>query len=363
MTLTQAVSRIAGLCNKLATETVKVVPRIKGHVNEVCRREWNGWPWSFRQREYPIALKIAVTAGTANVSNASQSVTLSSALLSTSEHKGWYFRVSSANPCNWYKVINVTSTTVFTISPAYQGTTNATASYELIKLDYDLPPEVDEVTTVKLMFQGRAVTLTDIPSISEGTPVLVRGLPQAATIYESNPIPATYSTGTVTGTAGLNTLTGASSPAWLANVLPGDVITISSIDYTVYEVLSDTSLVLYNALTTSPSGTAYSITRQFSPKLRITPGADLAYAAIVVARRKYHNLVANTDSNELLMKYESAVIGSAVELEHIAGPDGRAAEQNQRASTLWEQARGADRGTHPRQKRRPVFMSRQPRRR
>lgn len=357
MALTDTVARIASLTNKLSTDT-RVLARIKYHVNEICRREWNGFPWSCRGREYHFATKAAVTTGTVSVTNENNLVTFSSAVLTTSEHKGWYFRVTTDNPINWYRVTHVASTTQAYISPAYTGSTAATATYELRKVDYELPSEVDELEWVKLYSNSGFVTITNPTQLNDGSVVMDSGAPMAAVVYESNPIPTTYSTGTVSGTSGQYTLTG-SGTSWLANLKPGDVITISSQDYTIYEVLTDTSLTLYNALKqTYNAGTSYSVSRQFAPKLRIKPSADRVYTVCVRARRKYHDLVNDEDSNELLNKYESAVIQSCVELEEIASPDSRAEAQNSRAAVLWMEARSQDRGSHNRRQTKPIFSNR-----
>lgn len=357
MTLTEAVSRIAALTNKLATDSIKVIPRMKAHINEVCRREWNTFPWTFRKREYMIPTVAGVTSGTVSVTNANNLITFSSAVLSTSEHQGWYFRITTDNPVNWYKVTHVASTTTAYISPAYQGTTDADAVYELRKVDYDIPSEVDQVLTLKMLADGHYITIQDPMSLNESAIVTETGMPAAAVVWESNPIPSTYTTGTVSGTIATNTLTG-SGTAWLSNLKPGDIINVSSTDYTVYEVLTDTSLTLYNALkATVSAGTTYTATRKFVAKVRVKPTSDQIYTISIIALRKYHNLVADSDSNELLNRYESAVIQSCVELEHIAGPDSRAAEQNSRASALWAEAKSQDRGQGKRQ-RKPIFSNR-----
>lgn len=358
MTLTEAITRIAALTKKLSTDSTSVIPRIRGHVNEICRREWNTFPWTFRNREYHFKLEPEVTTGTVSVTNGSNTVTFSSAVLTTSEHKGWYFRVVGDSPTNWYRVNHVISTTQANIGPAYLGTTSGTATYELRKLDYNLPPEVDEVILVKVLSDSGYVSTTDIPSISESSPVMTEGSPMVVRIYESNPIASTYTTGTVTGTSGQTSLTGASSPAWLSNILPGDVLTISGNNYTVYEVLTDTAITLYNKLKTSPSATAYTATRSFVQRLRIYPPSDQSRTVMVLYRRKYHDLVNDADSNELLDRHESAVVQSCVELEQISSPDSRADAQNLRAADLWAAAKVKDRGMVPKVKRRPIFSNR-----
>ena len=365
MTLTNAITRIAAMTNKLATDT-KFIARAKSHLNEVCRREWNNFPWKHRQREYLIPTVAEVTSvttgGTVSVTASNPLITFSSAVLSTTEHKGWYFRVTTDDPNNWYKIVNVASTTTAYLSPAYQGSTAGTATFELRKLDYDLPPEVGEVKRIKFMATNGFVDITDPATINATSLVSTTGMPQAAVVIESNPIPTTYTTGTATGTIATNTLTGIGT-AWLTNVLPGDCLTVGGYDYKVYEVLTDTSLVLYNALKTSPSGATYSIKRQFVKKIRLNPIADRVYTLTVMGLRLYHDLVADTDSNELLNLYDSAVIQSCVELEQIHSPDSRADAQNVRASTLWEHARSSERGTANKRKSNPIFNFRQNRRR
>jgi hypothetical protein len=358
MTFYECVTRVANRCNKNVSDTTTLA-RIKNHVNDSLQEGWESFDWTFRHREYLIKTLADVTTGTATATNASQAVTLSSAVANTTLHKGAWIRFTAdAQPTNWYRVVEVPTTSTLTIEPAYQGTTGASKAYELKKLDYLLPSELMEIESLTATCNGTPIQVAFMRSLSQiMTPPLYKGQPTEAAIFDVDVTGASYSTGTVSGTASTNTLTG-SGTAWLTNVVEGDSILVGTNSYTVYKVNSDTSITLYNLLASTVAASTYTVTRRFGRILRLTPSADLAYSINLLGLRAFAPLVNNSDSNSLLVHAPAAVVEAAVWRELASSPDSRSDATYQKSVAMWEEARSKDRGLTPRASFRPVFSDR-----
>lgn len=343
LTLTQAVSRVAARLNKNASDTA-VYARIKNHINDTCQERWHGYAWSFRYREYPLVTTARVSSGTMTATNGSKAITASGTPFVTASHTGAWIRFVGDTVGEWYRIQTVGSTSAATIEPAYQGTSGSGKSYELCVTDYPLPSELTDTGSLLVSFNRFPVRPEHITMLDGwDSPPTTSGAPMRVGLLNDNPIKATYTTGTVSGTAAAATLTG-SGTAWLANVQPGDTVTITgdTNTYTVYKVDSDTQITLYNYLATSPSGAAYISARQFPRLLRVWPCPDQAYVGFVKGLRSYPALVATTDTNELLDRFPAAVIEGAVWREASSSPDPREDSLYQKSELLWSKAQGED---------------------
>lgn len=343
-TLLEIATAVAGRTNKNITDATTKA-RLYRHINAAAQQQWDGFEWSFRSRDYSLALLPDVTSGTMTATNGSQTITASGTPFNTSAHVGAWIRFTGDNPQNLYKVIAVASTSSATIVPAYQGTTASGKTYELKKTDYLFPSELLDIVKdgVKL---GPYSTPLDV-SYSANYSVLppnVRGVPSNAVLFEPDFTGSTYTTGTVTISINTNTLVGVGT-SWLANVTPGDSITIGSTDtnvYTVYSVNSDTSITLYQKVTLAASTLTYSIARQFGRYIRFTPSPDMAYNVIIVGLRKYARLINDNDVNMFTYRYASQLEEDAIRRELGASPDPRETNTFQIADSFWASAKAED---------------------
>jgi hypothetical protein len=358
MTLTQAVSRVTARLNKNANDTT-VATRIKNHINDACQEKWHAYAWSFRYRDYPLVLTPQVTSGTMTATNGSTSITASGTPF-LSAHVGAWIQFTGDTTEAWYRVRTVSTSSTAIIEPAYQGTTGSGKAYELSQTDYLLPTELSDTASILVSYGRVSIrpehqTQTDI---GDYPPTAVGG-PVRATILRQEQVQATYTTGTVSGSANSATLTGVGT-AWLANVKEGDAITLNgdTTIYTVYKVDSDTQITLYNLLVGAVSGVTYSVSRQFGKILRLLPVADRAHVAFVKGLRNYAPLVNNSDTNELLHRYPSAVIESVVWREASSSPDPREDSLYQKSEMMWARAQGEDEALFPAHNYNPIFNPR-----
>lgn len=119
------------------------------HLNRVYRAIWVGGRellpsvnevWWWLQSESSFILQPSYKTGTASVTNNSTTVTLSSA--PTSTRAGWFFKVD--DHADFFKVDSDdlgSGGSTLTLDTVYTGDTDATASFRLLKLDYDLPSD------------------------------------------------------------------------------------------------------------------------------------------------------------------------------------------------------------------------------
>lgn len=376
MTLIDLAIRVANRTNKAITDSTAKA-RIVGHINDEAKMAWEDYHWSFRWREYPVALvkdlATALTpASTATVTptgpgtpvTGSRTVTLSTAALpDTTTHVGAFIRFLSDSIQNWYRITSVQSTSSFTIDPPYQlqptgqtaGVSIPNLSYEIKKLDYIIPTEMTDLGTANISYMGLPINIVSTTGMALVTqPPLYRGIPQTASFIDSDGVGSTYSTGTITNTINTNTLTG-SGTSWLSNVFPGDRITITgdtftnsagqtiSYTYTVYKVVSDTSIITYqNFQKTNSSATNYISTRIMGRQMRVLPSADNPYTVYMKAVRLYPQLINDNDENDLTLRYPDAVIEGAVRRELASSPDMREQLTAQMSMEAWRKAQAAD---------------------
>lgn len=344
MTFTNILSKVCNRLNKNVNDTA-VAARIKGHINDACQEKWLGYAWSFRWREYPLVLSAQVTSGTLTATNGSQTVTASGTPFITSTHVGAWIRFMTDSFQSWYRVVAVVSTSQITIEPAYQGTTGSLKTYQLCKTEYDLPVELSDLGRLKITYNGSPLFVQHQVMLDGFfQPPLSVGPPYAAALYTQDFTTTTYSTGTLSGTINTTTLAGVGT-AWLANLQPGDEILIGSTDtnyYKVQSVQSDTSLTLYNKLTVAASGATYVASRQYQVMLRVQPCPDQAYVCFARGLRGYTPLINNADTNELILRFASAVVEAAIWREASSSPDNREDSLYMKSEKLWQEAQSQD---------------------
>jgi len=369
-TFNDLVTSVCSRLNKNVNDTT-VATRIKRFINETAQEQWDSFPWSFRLREYllpEVTDLFSTTNGTVTATNGSQTVTFASAILpDTTTYVGAYIRFYDDAPNMFYRVVACTSTSAMTIEPAYKGTSASGKNFELKKMDWLFPSELYDVSHVLVPIYTSALPIywnVEPPNVN-------RGIPTAAYIFNSNFSATTYSTGTVTGTINSNVLTG-SGTAWLANVTPGDTITITGdsstvgavsgvlTPYTVHKVTSDTSITLYQNLLVAPAGATYTSTRQFGRNIRLDPSPNQGWGVLVAGWRKYPILINSNDVNEMTYRYPTAIIEGAIYREEGASPDMREGSQYQIQKAAWDSAKAEDRSITKHQVGTPLWSNRGP---
>ena len=116
------------------------------------------WPWAKAKSPLSLKLQPKITTGTVSLTNGSVSGTFSSAPASSLE--GWYLRVVGQAQGLLRIAHHAAAATSFSLDDEFLGTTGTTLSYEAIKLDYELIPEliVTNSENDKIQFQETAGT-------------------------------------------------------------------------------------------------------------------------------------------------------------------------------------------------------------
>lgn len=321
MTLLEIVQAAGRRTNKQVSDS-DVKTRFIDHVNFARKKAWQKFNWSWKNAMWEIPVLDQITTGRASVVNASRSVVLSSATVSSTQI-GWYFQVPGDPIPSWNRVINVSGSTL-TLDRPYNGTTNSSAVYYLRGFDWKIPSELEgmpkavECGTSEIEIQSMLTRPSLIPD--------TRGKPNRAIFWSNDPIGSTYSTGTLSGTVNTRTLTG-SGTSWLANVTAGDqveiTLTSTTYKYHVQSVQSDTSLTLYQFLQTTPAASTYVIRNQFNRYLRLSPTPDQAYIMAIYGQRRFYPLGADNDIDELLMQFDDAILEGVEAYEACSSPDDR----------------------------------------
>lgn len=360
MIFSTAIDRVCNRLNKNSTDTT-VRARIGNHINDAMQEKWHQYAWSFRWAEYPLTLSPQVSGSTLTATNGSQTVTASNTPF-LSVHLNQWLQFTGDATQSWYRILKVVSTSQVTIEPAYQGTTGSAKLFLLCTTDYDLPTDLSDLGRVKITIDSRPLPIQhQLQQDGYYQPPLSTGVPYGVSLFKEDWTKTTYTTGTVSGTSGTNTLTG-SGTGWLTGILPGDEISGITGDgntYKVQSVQSDTSLTLYNFLSTSPSGASYTAARQFQAIVRFQPCPDKSYVCFVKGLRRYNDMINPSDTNELLLRFPFAVIESAVWREASSSPDSREDALYMKSEQMWQEAMAQDTEILPQTNWQPIWNPRQ----
>lgn len=101
------------------------------------------WPWRSETRW--LTTTPSYTTGTVNVTNGDRNITLSAAATVTDDFKGRFIRIEGNT--EYYEIVAVNSTASRTmqLSGAYQGDTDAAASYTIWRAKYGLWPDFADI--------------------------------------------------------------------------------------------------------------------------------------------------------------------------------------------------------------------------
>lgn len=351
MTFNEIATRVAKRSNKSINNT-EVSTRIKEEINYAGRIAWNNFPWTFRNREFLFTTVPQVTIGTVEVTADSRTITFSSAVLSDT-FKGAWIRFPGAEPDNWYKIKTVSSSTVALVDPAYVGTTDAAATYELRKQDYLVPMEIRDFSSLNVTGSLGPISIDNFNTPAP-LPIFPLGSATRGALFNQSIDETTYSDGTVSAALNTRVITGVGT-AFLSNVTEGDSFIADSNTYTVASIESDTQLTLYNHVKTALSGSAYQTVRKFGKVLRLPTSTEDKHTVVIKALRKYSPLVNDLDFNELTEDYPDELEEMALRLELSSTPDNRENAVLQVASLLFQRAQGTDQGMFPKHNSSPIF--------
>jgi hypothetical protein len=154
---------------------------------EFDNKKIRDWWWLYMHSN--IILQPAYTTGTVSVTQNSANITIS-AVVATSR-AGWYFKVDG-----WPDVFKVSTHTAGTatmvLDSVYTGDTNATATYKLIKLEYDLASDFSRLYAPMRAHQGgphEAYSLS-LREFNEQFPIsqIQTGIPDRFTFMDSNTV-------------------------------------------------------------------------------------------------------------------------------------------------------------------------------
>lgn len=98
-------------------------------------------PWVWAREKYPMTIELLpkYDTGTVSLTNGSEAGTFSSA--PSDSKKGWYLRLKTGNDSSVYRIASHTAgASAFELDGDFLGTTNATATFKVFKLDYELTP-------------------------------------------------------------------------------------------------------------------------------------------------------------------------------------------------------------------------------
>lgn len=315
----------AGQRTNKPTGNSDVKARFLNHLNFARRKAWNKFNWSWKNKIWLFPVVDQIITGTASVTNGSRTVTLSAASVGQAQ-VGWYFQVYGITPASWYRVLAV-SGQVLTLDPAFQGSTNATASFYLRGFDWPIPSELEGMpTAVEMGTQPIELhSMQTRPTLIPDT----RGKPTRGIIWSDDPIGTTYTTGNLASTVNTRTWTG-SNTLWLTGTnapVPGDQleITIGSTTYKyhVQSVQSDTQLTTYQYNTITVSGQAYTLRNQFNRYIRLASTPDSAYVMGIYGQRRFYPLINDNDVDELLQNFDECFVEGMEAYEAASTPDDR----------------------------------------
>ena len=263
--------------------------------------------WSWRKDERYLQTVEIYNTGTVSATEDSTTITGSGTSFA-SGHEDWFLKIDGDT--NWYRVAKVASTTSLVLELPYGDDTVTGRTYKLCIRFYLLPNIVDDIIGIWQYDYNTRVKY--VPK--EKLEVIHRGMIGATISYYNADTmerkSSSYTTGTVTGTRDGATLTG-SGTSWLANVYPGDTITIANYEYQVSRVDNDTQLVLIQSLMTSPSSATYSAARKNQRKLEFNVYPDDKINLLYTFMRKPYNMLNEQDEPEIPEKYRYIILEAA----------------------------------------------------
>lgn len=309
------------------TDQRNLVNRI---MNRTLSRIAGFHPWPFYLDEGFFTTVDDITAGDADVTNGSASVTSDHASTSwPAGVVGRKFRLTNQNA--YYRILTRVSATSITLETTFQGDTDTDEGYVIYQDEYRLRADVHVYHLLRQIQQGYALIDLDPAEFDILLPTpTAQGDPNYAINIGTRR--DTYATGTVTATG--STITGTST-AWtgVQGLSRGSRIRIGTAVYTVQSVDSDTSITVYETVTTVSGATAYVIYLN-NPRILIHQIPDAARNIYYRYWRNPVPLVNDYDEPDLPPDWQwLLVVGSLSELFTHKGDADRSTSNEQQFLT------------------------------
>ena len=263
------------------------------------------WPFLITEEFVQTVAKHTDGTGTINVTNGSTAVS-GTGTSWTAAMTGRKFRVTSDN--EWYTFTRTAATTG-TLDRNYEGTTSTTADYVIFQDIFRTHGDVNQLKLFRNLGQQRTFVYASNSEFDRAVPTITQESEPRIGVVRGRDT-STYSTGTVSGTAGAKVITGAASPAWTSveGLTRGIKIRVENQTYTINTIDSDTQITIYeNLATTISAGTAYTINLnnilvQFWPPPADSIGVPYKYIRIMPP------LVNDWDESQVPEKYHRLII-------------------------------------------------------
>lgn len=211
-----------------------------------------GGKWDANYREGWLPLVPLYTTGTIEVVQNSNEV-IGTSTAWTASMKGYKILIGDS----YYKIASVVDGTTLVLTSACQAPSASGVGYQIWKDEYCLYPEVLTVGGFTDYTFPRNLSETWPKNMKSSYPKPISAqMSPVYTVVGRERYTATYSTGSLSGTANTNILTGLGT-SWLANIKPGYEVVIGVYTYHVMRVNSDTELELYQLIVQAITPTVY----------------------------------------------------------------------------------------------------------
>lgn len=168
------------------------------YVNRAYQAVWMGGTefdstindtWWWLRTEGTIVMDVPITTGTVSVTNGSTTATLSSS--PAASMAGWFFKVTDAP--NVFRVsAHTAGTDTLTLEANYTDSTNATATYKLFRVEYDLPSAAIKIIDPMTAYKDNYYEITgdSLRNIERQWPLnlVESGVPSRFAMVDSNTI-------------------------------------------------------------------------------------------------------------------------------------------------------------------------------
>lgn len=313
MKLLPFVTHIASRANLDLAKTVVNDQVYKDYIIDAmnfCRKYINGkhpWPWT--EKTSYLQTVPNYTTGTVTVTQGQRTVTGSGTAF-TSAMIGRFFKLTRESEI--YRIKDVPSSTSLVLELPYIGATGSAQGFLIWNRFYSLAPDVPYLAALNLTdFPLTSVPFRKATMDDSVFQSWINSWPSAWAWYGVNRVLATYSTGTVSGTAGFKTLTGAGT-SWLDNVFDGSTVVIGVNEYNIESVDSDTQITLTQNLSSSVAGsTPYLIRMVNRSQIALSASPDPARNLKLTYHKRTYNITQDDDELELWEQGE-LVLGNIV---------------------------------------------------
>lgn len=300
-----------------------VAARLIRFINDTRREIYRENDWNFALKTFQISLPIDYETGTVSISQDSRVVTgVGTAFTSTMVGRYIHFAHDTGGQEEWYKISSVTSTTEIILEATYIDSDASGEDFVIRKVYHRVPGNARKIEHLRKFSSPRLVEKIGGTRFYEYNSNINRtGTKRKFTVAGVYGNEDTYTTGTLSGTSGTKALTG-SSTEWLANVVPGDKITIASVNYYVESVNSDTSISLYQKLTATTLGATYTVTSDpDSQMIRFDRQSTNRILIELEYYERCYDLLGDTDEDYLLRNFPMLIIDGVVIFEKRASDD------------------------------------------